>query len=102
MTRKLRTVEALMTEEAARIDELVNRVKQLKRLGQPDEAEIVLLAEVQRWEADGTGVAPWYYEQLAVIYRKQGHIDDEIAILERFEGQPKLPGAGPEILRQRL
>ena len=30
------------------------------------------------------GVAPWYYEELAKIYRKQKEYAREIAILERF------------------
>ena len=47
-------------------------------------------------------VAPWYYEKLAIIYRKQKRYGDEIAILERFERQPKAPGALPKKLAERL
>lgn len=50
----------------------------------------------------GLGVAPWYYEKLAVIYRKQKRYGEEVAILERFEGQPKSPGALQKKLAERL
>ena len=48
------------------------------------------------------GVAPWYYEQLAIVYRKIKRLDDEIQILERYESQPKAPGVSPEKLAERL
>lgn len=63
------------TDEAARIDALVEKGKQLKRDHSYEQAEALLLEEVARQEAaartTGRGVAPWYYEQLAVIYSKQ-------------------------------
>ncbi len=33
------------------------------------------------------GVPPWYYEQLAIIYRKQKNYHKEVSILERFAKQ---------------
>ena len=66
----------------------------------------MLLAEVERQEASakatGFGVAPWYYEQLAIVYAKQKRWDQEISILQRYDGQPKAPGAKPAILKARL
>lgn len=50
----------------------------------------------------GEGVAPWYYEKLAIIYRKQKLYKDEVAILERYERQPKAPGALSKKLAERL
>lgn len=51
---------------------------------------------------DGWGVAPWYYEQLAIIYRKEKQYHKEVEILERYADQPKAPGAGPQKLAERL
>jgi hypothetical protein len=48
------------------------------------------------------GVAPWYYEQLAILYRKDKRIADEVQILERYNSQPKAPGAKPKKLAARL
>jgi hypothetical protein len=69
--------------------EFVEEVKTLKREGRLDEAEQILLrccdateheAAVMSWG----GPAPWYYEQLAIIYRKQKAPRKEVAILERY------------------
>jgi hypothetical protein len=48
------------------------------------------------------GVAPWYYEQLAILYRKGKDYSKEVEILERYEAQSKAPGMGPEKLALRL
>ena len=42
------------------------------------------------------GVAPWYYEQLAIIYRKRKDYLKEIEVLERFAKQKHAPGASPQ------
>lgn len=84
----------------------VDRVKQLIQAERFDEAVQLLLKAVSATEREAakekTGVAPWYYEKLAMIYRKQGRPDAEVAILERFEQQPKSPGVGPAKLAERL
>lgn len=86
----------------------VERVKQLKREKKHQEAidllsKLVDATENESKEAgEGWGVAPWYYEQLAILYRKENRYDDEIAILERYGRQPKAPGAGPGKLAERL
>lgn len=52
--------------------------------------------------SEGFGVAPWYYEQLAIIYRKQKDYLREIEILERFAKQKHAPGVTPQKLLERL
>ena len=86
--------------------EYVDQVKQLKREGRVEEAEQLLLALVNATEAedevDRFGVAPWYYEQLAIIYRQRKDIAAECSILERFEGQRHAAGEKPAVLISRL
>ena len=66
----------------------VEEVKQLKRENKLIEAEKLLLTLIYFVEQEGIytdwGLAPWYYEQLAIIYRKQLRYQDEISILERY------------------
>ena len=68
--------------------EYVETVEELKRNGDLDGAEKLLLSLVNATEAESRaqnwGVAPWYYEQLAIVYRKRGEQRNELAILERF------------------
>ncbi|WP_243384123.1 tetratricopeptide repeat protein [Geothrix alkalitolerans] len=86
----------------------VETIKQLKREGRHSEAIQLLLQSVEatesesRFAGDGWGVAPWYYEQLAIIYRKEKRYEDEISILERYMAQPKALGVGPAKLKERL
>lgn len=84
----------------------VDEVRRLKRAGQFDEAERLLCRLVEATEADARanrwGVAPWYYEQLAIIYAKRKQPAAELLILERYERQPKAPGVGPSKLAARL
>jgi hypothetical protein len=84
----------------------VDDVKALRRSGQDEAAERLLLELVDATEEEansrGTGVAPWYYEQLAIIYRKRKDHTAEVAILERYASQPHAPGAGPAKLAERL
>lgn len=81
-------------------------VRNLRRSGQEEAAERLLLELVDATEEEahmrGTGVAPWYYEQLAIIYRKRKDPNAEVAILERYAGQPSAPGAGAAKLAERL
>ena len=84
----------------------VENVKRLIRENKLDAAENLLLELVNATENeanhDGLGVAPWYYEKLAIIYRKKRDIDAEIGILERFAGQKHGPGVKPPKLLARL
>lgn len=84
----------------------VDEVKLLRRDDRDDTAEQLLLELVEAVEEEArvldVGVAPWYYEQLAIIYRKRKDVDAEIRILERYSRQSPAPGAGPDRLAQRL
>ena len=84
----------------------VEQIKQLKREGNDEAAEALLLECVDATErecrADELGVAPWYYEQLAVIYRRRHEPDKEVAILERFAGQWQAGGVKVPRLLDRL
>jgi hypothetical protein len=84
----------------------IHEVKDLRRHGDEDAAERLLLELVDATEEEaretGAGVAPWLYEQLGIIYRKRKDRDAEIAILERFARAPHAPGAGPRKLAERL
>jgi len=84
----------------------VDEVKSLMRDNRLDDAERLLLELVNATEAEarseGFGVAPWYYERLAVLYRKKKDNESEINILERFTRQKNAPGAKPPKLLARL
>jgi DNA polymerase III subunit epsilon len=94
------------TPEARRISALVESVKLAKRDGRLIDAETELLQELDRQEAQARanecGVAPWYYDQLAIIYAKERRFADEIEVLRRYDQQPKAPGAMPTHLKERL
>lgn len=86
--------------------EYVDQVKELRRSGLADEAEELLLELIAATEAEAKakslGVAPWYYEQLAILYSKRHEKDHEIAILERFARAPHAPGASVSKLLARV
>lgn len=96
------------SEERQHYTDAVEQVKQLKRDKRHDEAIALLQDCVEETEAEsrkngaGWGVAPWYYEQLAILYRKERRYADEVNILERYPSQPHAPGAGPAKLAERL
>ncbi|MDQ4212533.1 HIRAN domain-containing protein [Microbacterium sp. ASV81] len=66
--------------------QLVEPIKQLKREGRLEDALVLCTAAIQGAEAarEGREPAPWYTEQAAIIYRKLGRRDDEIAVLSRW------------------
>ncbi len=79
--------------------EYVEIIEQACRNGYYDTAEKILLSLIDVIEresrATGYGVAPYYYEKLAIIYRKQKRTDEEINILLRFANQIHAPGVKP-------
>lgn len=81
-------------------------VTELRRRGDDETAERLLLELVDATESesksDGLGVAPWYYQQLAILYKKRGEPGNEMAILERYAKQKHAPGAVPAQLLARL
>lgn len=66
--------------------QLVEPIKHLKREGRLDEALTLCYAAIQGAEAnrEGREPAPWYTEQAAIIHRKLGQRDQEIAVLQRW------------------
>lgn len=83
--------------------EYVEQVKALKREKKLKEVEHLLLALIDAVEAqqrhDGHIVPPWYYKQLAIIYRSRKDYLAEIKILERHES---LPHIKKSYMRDRL
>lgn len=77
-------------------------VKDHKRNGRYPEALVVLEGCMQVEEFRGDGVAPWFYEQAAIIHRKLRDRDAELAVLRRFAAQPHAPGVKPPQLLERL
>lgn len=101
----------LKAQAAASVDGLhyvnhVDKIKQLKRENRNDEAMELLQKCVNATESEsevtGCGVAPWYYEQLAILYRKQKDYVSEVSVLERYQRQIAAPGGGPKKLSERL
>lgn len=86
--------------------EYAEEVKTLRRYGHDDSAERLLLELLEVNEAEARemdwGVAPWYYEQLAIVRRKRSDIAAEVQVLERYAAAPHAPGAGPAKLAERL
>ena len=88
--------------------QIVGKVKALKNKGQNKKAIKLLLSAVELVEKESNyighdwGVAPWYYEQLAILYRKEKDYRNEVKILERYTRQVEAPGQGPQKLAKRL
>jgi len=84
----------------------VETVKTLKRTGSLEEVEQLLLELINATEAESRrqkmGVAPWYYEEAAKLYRKRKDYAREVAIFERFAEHKHVPGASPPRLLERL
>lgn len=81
-------------------------IKTLKKGGQDDELEKLLMWCIESTEAEsraeGCGVAPYYYEELAKLYRRKKNYHEEVRILERFAHQTHAPGVKPRKLLERL
>jgi tetratricopeptide (TPR) repeat protein len=84
----------------------VESVEALKRAQRLDEAEELLYSLIQAVEAEDEknqqGVASWYYEQLAILYRKQKNYIKEVQILERYMVQRHSKGSTHPKLAERL
>ena len=71
-------------------------IKRLKRENRLDEAAglleqlVIVVEDEAAHSAFGTEwkLAPWYYEQLAIVYRKLKRYGDEALILERYIRHP--------------
>ncbi|SIS00110.1 HIRAN domain-containing protein [Microbacterium sp. RURRCA19A] len=66
----------------------VEPIKQLKREGRLDEALALCYTAIEGAERaarrEGTSPAPFYTEQAAIVHRKLGQRDEEIAVLRRY------------------
>jgi hypothetical protein len=85
----------------------ISDIENLKKSGTVSELEKLLIELVNATEAEseakeGLGVAPAYYNELAMLYRKQKEYSKEISILERFAKQIHAYGAMPAKLLERL
>jgi hypothetical protein len=84
----------------------VRDFEKLKKDGDFTELENLLLELVKATEeednANGLGVAPAYYTELAILYRKQKEYSKEVSILERFDKQRHGRGVMPAKLAERL
>jgi hypothetical protein len=78
----------------------------LKKSGKFTELEILLIELIKATEAESAvnemGVAPAYYSELAILYRKKKEYSKEVSILERFQQQKHAPGVMPAKLLERL
>lgn len=78
----------------------------LKKNSNLSELENLLIELVKATEAESVegnmGVAPAYYSELAILYRKQKEYAKEISILERFAKQKHAPGVMSVKLLERL
>lgn len=80
--------------------EATEKVKKLKREKKHDEVEDLLLWCIDFVEAEAKvdpvpAIAPWYYEHLGIVYRKDGRYEDEVAILERYMDAVEEIGGDP-------
>ena len=82
-------------------NELVPSIKAAKRAGDLDAAAGLLLRALDAVEAESAAMgrdcvpAPWYYEHLAIVYRRLREPEKEIAVLQRyiaaFDGKAEHP-----------
>ncbi len=96
-------------EKQSEIDKQVTatleNLPSLKRAGRYEEAIAILFHKVEMQENNQNnqgGVAPYYYHELAKLYRKQKEYSKEVSILERFAKQKHAPGVMPAKLLERL
>jgi hypothetical protein len=81
-----------------------SEVRKLRREGQDEAAETLLLELVFATEAEakaeGWCVAPWYYWQLASLYAEWADHASELAVLERYAALPEHQGGNTELLER--
>jgi hypothetical protein len=109
--RRNRPPSGNVTEETGKLvgrhtSTYVEEIKDLLRDDRDAEAEALLLQLLDviedESEATGFGVAPWFYERLAMIYSKRRDYASEVEVLERFSHQRHAVGVGPPKLLKRL
>jgi len=91
--------------------EYVDDIKEFKRQNKLQDAENILLKIIKALKAEAKAeakaegphwfLAPWYFKQLAIIYRKQKRIEKERYILEQYLYLNKIDGKGETPLEVR-
>ncbi len=83
---------------------LIGRINELKTKRMYDEAEQLLLHCISLSESSAKtlGISPWYYEQIAEIYRIKKEFAKEVTILERYLRKEKAPGTRRGHLYEKL
>ena len=86
--------------------EYVDEVRLLLKENKLDEAEKLLIELINAAESEAFqnnwGVAPWYYEKLAMVHRRKKDTEAEIRILKRFADQKPAGRAQTPKLLARL
>jgi hypothetical protein len=86
--------------------EYIDQVKALthddRRLAEAEELLIGLIGAVEAEAlAKQVAMAPWYTEQLAIVYHEQRRYAAELAILERYDRAARTPMFTHRIVRAR-
>lgn len=85
--RLIRNGEPLGHYHGKHYTEYVETIKTLKRNGDNSEAIRLLIALLPVVEDEGCihkVTAPWYYDQLAILFRKLKDYDAEVELLEHY------------------
>jgi len=105
-TDKLKHENELQAESDNLAAATLENLPALKRSGRYNEAVSILLQEIEVQERDNQinhwGVAPAWYHELAIIYRKQKDYENEVKVLERYMAQEKAPGVMKYKIDKRL
>ena len=105
-TGKLESEKEQRAEIDKQVPATIDNLPALKRAGRYGEAITILLQEIKAQEKDPRihqwGVAPGWYHQLAVIYRRQKDYHNEVNILERYLRQEQANGITDERMVERL
>lgn len=105
-TGKLESEKRQQAEIDKKVPATLENLPALKRAGRYKEAITILLQEIEAQEKERQihqwGVAPGWYHQLAVIYRKQKDYYNELNILKRYLRQAKTYGITDDRMVERL
>ncbi len=83
--------------------ELIKEIKAMKEQQKFDQLERLLIHCITTSEeATSFGASPWYYEQLADIYREQKAHKKEVIVLEKYLRKSKAPNHNRASLYKRL
>jgi hypothetical protein len=81
--------------DVLRYTDQVSTITELKRAAHLADAAVLLARTILAVEAEAAQkgqtwkLAPWYYKELAIVYRKMKHFDAEVLVLKRYLDHPK-------------